>query len=268
MLRALDCANEENPTGLHVDSRQYAFSFAIDSPSAIPADFGNVPTPGEIRAGAFVPGGESDHLGVPSVQRKSCSCDGRRIARAGASVGRRSSGPRANPGNRGLRVGADAPGGLGPLLLERRGNAGQLQPAQQRSNRSSYPADRTRSPSMNTAKTGHRRTLQNRPTRNGGTRVVIPCRKVVRQERKLSSSSLTPYTGRAWTEGTAPQGCDRSAASGADTCGRQGRLHKESAGAKAINPRGPGTESPSKRVRFIGRFPQRRSWCANCADRI
>ena len=117
-------------------------------------------------------------------------------------------------------------------------------------------------------KTGHRRTLQNRPTRNGGTRVVIPCRKVVRQERKLSSSSLTPYTGRAWTEGTAPQGCDRSAASGADTCGRQGRLHKESAGAKAINPRGPGTESPSKRVRFIGRFPQRRSWCANCADRI
>jgi len=64
MLRTLDCANEESPARLHVDSRQYTFSFAIDSSSAIPADFGNVPTPGKIRAGAFVPGGEPDHLGI------------------------------------------------------------------------------------------------------------------------------------------------------------------------------------------------------------
>ena len=70
MLHTLDCANEESPTRLQVDSRQYTFSFAIDSPSAIPADFGNVPTPGKIRAGAFVPGGEPDHLGMRPYNAK------------------------------------------------------------------------------------------------------------------------------------------------------------------------------------------------------
>lgn len=47
-----------------VDSRQYSFSFPINSLSTIPADFGDVPGVGRIRAGAFLPRGEPNHLGI------------------------------------------------------------------------------------------------------------------------------------------------------------------------------------------------------------
>lgn len=47
-----------------VDSRQYTFSFSINSLSAMPADFGDVPGVSGIRAGAFLPRGEPNHLGI------------------------------------------------------------------------------------------------------------------------------------------------------------------------------------------------------------
>jgi hypothetical protein len=66
MARALNCrdASGERSASFGVDSRQYAFAFPIDSLSAIPADFGDVPPLGSIRAGAFLPRGEPDRTGI------------------------------------------------------------------------------------------------------------------------------------------------------------------------------------------------------------
>src|SRR6266446_779877 len=69
------------------------------------------------------------------------------------------------------------------------------------------------------------------------------------------------YTGRAWAEDTATQGCDRSADSGPGF--REGEfpfqlaLLDQESWLRAINPRGMGTESPSTEP-FL--TMQRRSW--------
>ena len=47
-----------------VDSRQYVFSFAIESPAELPADFTGLPADlGALRAGVFLPRDEADWLG-------------------------------------------------------------------------------------------------------------------------------------------------------------------------------------------------------------
>ena len=61
---------------------------------------------------------------------------------------------------------------------------------------------------------------------------------------------LAAYTGFTWAEGTATQGCDRSADSAAGIMGWRKPPYEQHSGAKAINPRGLGTESPSKREHF------------------
>jgi len=49
--------------GNRVDSRQYIFSFPIESLSAIPADFTGLPDFGALRAGVFLPRDDPDWLG-------------------------------------------------------------------------------------------------------------------------------------------------------------------------------------------------------------
>jgi hypothetical protein len=51
------------PAGNRVDSRQYIFSFPIESLSAIPADFTGLPDFGALRAGVFLPRDDPDWLG-------------------------------------------------------------------------------------------------------------------------------------------------------------------------------------------------------------
>jgi hypothetical protein len=53
------------------------------------------------------------------------------------------------------------------------------------------------------------------------------------------------YTDLTWAEDTATQGCDRSADPAAGMKGRRKPPYQQHSGAKAINPRGLGTESPS-----------------------
>jgi hypothetical protein len=54
------------------------------------------------------------------------------------------------------------------------------------------------------------------------------------------------YTDFTWVEDMATQGCDRSADSAAGMMGRRKPPFGQHSGAKAVNPRGLGTESPSK----------------------
>src|SRR5271156_6204812 len=54
------------------------------------------------------------------------------------------------------------------------------------------------------------------------------------------------YNGETWAEGTATQGCDRSADSAAGMMRRRKPPRQQHSGAKAINPRGLGTESPTR----------------------
>ena len=55
------------------------------------------------------------------------------------------------------------------------------------------------------------------------------------------------YTDLTWAEDMATQGCDLSADSTAGMRGRRKPPFWQHSGAKAVNPRGLGTESPSKK---------------------
>ena len=94
-------------------------------------------------------------------------------------------------------------------------------------------------------KTGHRWTLQNRPTERNQNKSIYTLRKGAWANTFLGKRSWRAYTGLTWAEGTATQGCDRSADSGAGIMGRRKPPYEQHSGAKAINPRGLGTESPS-----------------------
>jgi hypothetical protein len=52
------------------------------------------------------------------------------------------------------------------------------------------------------------------------------------------------YSDSTWAEDTATQGCDRSADPAAGMMGRRKPPYQQHFGAKAVNPRGLGTESP------------------------
>ena len=60
------------------------------------------------------------------------------------------------------------------------------------------------------------------------------------------------YTDLAWAEDMATQGCDQSADPAAGMAwGGASRPLNSYSGAKAINPRGLGTESPCKTAYFV-----------------
>src|SRR5580698_6175537 len=90
---------------------------------------------------------------------------------------------------------------------------------------------------------GHFKTGQRNGTR---TRVFITCGRSFAQTFFFQDQPVAIYTDFTWAEDMATQGCDQSADSaarmlGAAAAAPAAKLHS---GAKAINPRGLGTESP------------------------
>jgi hypothetical protein len=109
-------------------------------------------------------------------------------------------------------------------------------------------------------KTGHTWSLQNRPTERTQNKSIIS-----------RGGAAWGYTDGTWTEGTAPQGCDRSADSGAGI--REGEsLHSNSLSwpheswRKSDKSRVRGGGALAVREVFFLTMPRRFS-CANCEGR-
>jgi hypothetical protein len=70
-------------------------------------------------------------------------------------------------------------------------------------------------------KTGHRRTLQNRPAALNQNKTICTVGEGARANIFCGTRPRRDYTDLIWAEGTATQGCDRSADSAAGMAGRR-----------------------------------------------